>query len=106
MTRQEVGKLIYAMKSLYVGHFRNYTERDFAAMVSAWGAVLEDVGYAEAERALKEYARSDKGFPPTTGQLYEHIDRERRHREIIQITKDLGLHISDSDKRLLEVSDD
>jgi len=91
MNKQEAGKLIYAMTALYPGHFNKYHKADYEPMAAAWSAVLADIPYCEAEQALKEYARTDTGFPPTTGQICRIVAKIRKHNDTLRYMAAAGL---------------
>ena len=70
MTRDEVGKILFYLRSIYPMHFQKHSDTDFYAMVDAWAATLESEDYDLIFAAAKAYVVSDRsGFPPTVGQI-------------------------------------
>lgn len=76
MTRDEVAKLIYVIRSSYPHIFAKYTAQDVTNMVSAWQLVLEDYTYSQGSAGLRIYLSTETtGFPPSPGQVIACIHK-------------------------------
>lgn len=87
MNRLAVKKLVTVIIATYPGYFRNYTVTDIDNMVNAWERVLNDVEYADADKGLTIFLRSDtKGFPPSPGQVLNCIFKAKppQHPEALE----------------------
>ena len=70
MTKEEVYKLIFVIKSVYPKTYEKFTASDFDNMALGWFMALEDYSYQEISVATKAYITTNtSGFPPVPAQL-------------------------------------
>lgn len=76
MTRQEVFKIIMALKAVYNTAYSKYTPQDFDNLASAWEMCLEDYDYKTVSMALKAYMTTNTSqFPPVPAQIIDEIHK-------------------------------
>lgn len=76
MSIEECWKLVYVIKSQYPGYYARFTEKDYESMAVGLHLCLEEYTYEQASKGLKAFLKTDtKGFPPTPGQIIEHIHK-------------------------------
>lgn len=79
MTREETKQILAVIDVA----FQNFKPENLTLTTDVWHMMLEDVPYNYAANALKAYIRSDtSGFPPTIGQLIEHINILSKPQEL------------------------
>ena len=69
MTSKESSQVISIIGSIYT----NYKPMSMDIAVEAWRAIFSDVSYKVVVGALYSYAKDNKEFPPTPGQINEII---------------------------------
>ena len=70
MTKEEVYKLIFVVRAVWIKTYEKFGQNDFDNMAIGWHMALEDYSYQEISLALKAYVKSnDTGFPPVPAQL-------------------------------------
>lgn len=76
MTRDEVVKIIFAIKNTYPNWMPNATEKDLGEVANAWSFILEDYEAVDVLYALKGYATTtNSGFAPSVNQLIDCIHK-------------------------------
>ena len=78
MTSKESSQLISIISSLY----SNYKPMSFDLAVEAWRAIFHDVPYTIVVGALYSYARDNKEYPPTPGQINTIIQQATGREEL------------------------
>ena len=74
MSREEALKICLIVQSTYPTHYAKFGDRERAAMLEAWLAVMADYDFHTACGGLKAYMANDtKGFPPSPGQIIDQI---------------------------------
>lgn len=70
MTRDEVLKIIFVIKTTYPEIYSKFSAEDFKGMTDVWEAVLSGFPYQRISLGLQAYLTSDiSGFPPKPAQL-------------------------------------
>ena len=76
MNRDEALKICIIVQSAYPIHYSKFGDRERSAMLEAWLAVMVDYDYQTVCAGLKAYLANDTGgFPPSPGQIIDHIHR-------------------------------
>ena len=83
MTRQEVFKVIMALKAVYNTAYSKYTEADFENLAGAWLMCLEDYSYEQVSMGVKAYMTTNcSQFPPVPAQIIDEIQKLSPQNEI------------------------
>lgn len=70
MTIEEVYKLIFVVRAVWIKTYEKFGQNDFDNMAIGWHMALEDYSYQEISLGLKAYVKSNEtGFPPVPAQL-------------------------------------
>ena len=82
MNKQESSKIIYIIQATYPQSYQRFGEKEMSNMLEAWHSILCDYDYPTACAGLKAYMANDKnGFPPSPGQIIDHIHKLTESRE-------------------------
>ena len=83
MTKEEVYKLIFVIKSVYPKTYEKFTASDFDNMALGWFMALEDYSYQEISVATKAYITTNtSGFPPVPAQLIAYTQERDPVKEM------------------------
>lgn len=76
MNREETLKVCLIVQSAYPQHYERFTDRERQCMSEVWNAVLSDYTYQMVCAGVKAFIATDtKGFPPSPGQIIDHIHK-------------------------------
>lgn len=76
MNREETLKICLIVQSAYPRHYEHFGDKERHAMSEIWGAVLTDYNYPTVCVGVKAFIATDtKGFPPSPGQIIDHIHK-------------------------------
>lgn len=76
MTREEMMKVFYVVKSAYPRYYRDLSKQEIEQLIATWGLVFGDFTYEQVSAGVKYYLTTDtKGFPPSPGQIVDSIVR-------------------------------
>lgn len=76
MTKQEVKKLMAAIRAAWPGFYKGADEGTVRAATALWAAALADLRYEDAGRALTLLMRENK-YPPTAADVWQAAMRLR-----------------------------
>lgn len=76
MNKDETLKICFILQSAYPQHYDRFGDHERRAMSEIWNAVLADYDYQTVCAGVKAYIANDvKGFPPSPGQIIDHIHK-------------------------------
>lgn len=76
MTRQDVVKMFFLVKSAYPKFYRDFGEEETKYYIESWFMVFANVDTVSAFKGLKVYMSAEtSGFPPSPGQIMDCIHR-------------------------------
>lgn len=76
MTRQDVVKMFFLVKSAYPKFYRDFGEEETKYYIESWFMVFANVDTVSAFKGLKVYMSTEtSGFPPSPGQIMDCIHR-------------------------------
>lgn len=76
MTRQDVVKMFFLVKSAYPKFYRDFGEEKTKYYIESWFMVFANVDTVSAFKGLKVYMSTEtSGFPPSPGQIMDCIHR-------------------------------
>ena len=76
MTRQDVVKMFFLVKSAYPKFYRDFGEEETKYYIESWFMVFANVDSVSAFKGLKVYMSTEtSGFPPSPGQIMDCIHR-------------------------------
>lgn len=76
MTRQDVVKMFFLVKSAYPKFYRDFGEEETKYCIESWFMVFANVDTVSAFKGLKVYMSTEtSGFPPSPGQIMDCIHR-------------------------------
>lgn len=78
MTKEDIARMVYVIKSTYQNQFKDYDNTMMQNMIDAWTMVFADKDVDEVFKGLQIYLSSDKkGFAPSPGQVVDCMHRLR-----------------------------
>lgn len=88
MKREDVFKVVMAIKAVYNTAFARYTQQDIEAYVNAWDMCLEDYDYNVVSVALKAYMTTNTSqFPPVPSQIIDIISKLKPQEQELNVNE-------------------
>lgn len=83
MTKDEVVKLVFVIKSVFPKTYERFSEADFQNLIDTWAYILAEYPYKQIDLGLKAYLTTNtSGFPPVPAQLIEYTRKSNPMRQM------------------------
>ncbi len=82
MNKSETAKIMAVLKTSYPQYYRGMSDDELTAAVNLWQSMFDDTPYRTVAAGVKAFLATDvKGFPPSIGQVKEHIAKLTRPQD-------------------------
>lgn len=88
MTKQDAGRIMYALKTAYPTTYVNIGPGEFSQMADVWAALFAEYDARTIMAGLQAFIMADtKGFPPSPGQIVDIIHKTAAGKKELTATE-------------------
>lgn len=88
MTRNEMSRVIKAMKATYPKYYMGMSQNDVEGMLDVWSALFVNYKLSTVMAGLQAFIMADtKGFPPSPGQIVDIIHKTAAGKKELTATE-------------------